>query len=203
MFNKPQQSAKKTLILTLSLIAIFLFGNAFDVIQAQPAPTGTGAPQGAAPEGQTNVVCQVEMGKFLEVELNNYHQFMETNFQNKSSTSSLLEDGMGKYREFRKTIMDKYSTFYPQQGASLLTEGLEPDACLGQVEDALSEARRTLDTKARSTSAVKKTTALISKYQEINGKLRKLNQTFITMKSYLDTFAAKLPCYIRKSCNKG
>lgn len=150
-----------------------------------------------------NVVCQTEMGKFLEQEFDKYRQFIETHFQNKSSTSSLLENAFLRYREFRTTLMKQYSTYHPQSGALQLTEGIESGACLQQIENTLQQARLLLENRARSSSAVKKATALIDKYQELNSKLRILTQNFLRFKASLDTFAAKLPCYINKSCNKG
>jgi hypothetical protein len=84
-----------------------------------------------------------------------------------------------------------------------MVEGLEPGACLKIVDDTLALARRELQMRAVQTSTVKKTTALIQKYQQINDRLGGLNLTFLSMKAYLDTFAAKLPCYIKNSCNTG
>ena len=189
--------------LTFALILLFCFGNSVQFLQAQPAPTPTGAPEGAAPEGQENLICQKDIVLFLQQEEPQYRAWMESHFNNKSSSSSLLDDAFGRYSQFRKSLMDRYATYFPQQGALQLTEGLEPAACLKEVEDALRRARNTLEQKARTTSTVKKTTALISKYQEINGKLQNLTLNYVRMKQYLDTFADKLPCYVRKACNKG
>ena len=83
-----------------------------------------------------------------------------------------------------------------------MSEGLELGECRDILEKALRSARDTLEQKAITTSTVKKTTALLQKYQSINGQLRNLYQSFITMKKHLDTFADKLPCYISKQCNK-
>lgn len=147
-------------------------------------------------------VCQIELRQYFDTAMRDYRNFLETTFQNKSSTSSLLDTAFAHYKEFRTAAMNKYAQYLPQQGAGQLSEGLQPGACLAIVEENLAEARRLLESRARTSSSVKKTTALISKYQEINNQLRTLNQSFITMKAYLDTFAAKLPCYIKKSCNK-
>jgi hypothetical protein len=193
----------KTAVIAIALVLIFIAGNSYGVIQAQnatpPAPnygTTTAAP------GE-NVVCQDVMGKFADVEMGRYRDFMTTNFQNKSSTSSLLDTAFARYKELRTALYNKYFTFFPQQGALQLTEGLEPGDCLKIVQDSLAEARRELGRRALQTGTVRKTTALVDKYQEINAQLRVLNRSFLTLKSYLDTFAQKLPCYIKKSCNKG
>lgn len=197
----------KPLTLTITLAVIFFVTASFVPIHAQPAPDYPGSKTTPPPEDATKEqlqnLCQRELTEFLDEELKTYRNFIETNFQNKSSTASLLDNALSRYRELRATAMSKYATYLPQAGASQLTEGLQPGACLALVEKNLKQARRLLETRARTSSAVKKTTALIDKYQQLNNQLRKLNQSFITMKAYLDTFAAKLPCYIKKSCNKG
>jgi len=192
-----------TLAMTVAVVLIFVALNAVNVIQAQPAATGTGAPQGQVPDNQAEAACTDAMGKFADYQLGQFRNFIRDNFQNKSSTTSLLDAAISRYREFRAALYTEYAGFYPQQGAFQLTEGIGSNACMSVMNDFLDKARNELQSRAVQTSTVKKTTALIEKYQEINGKLATLNRTFLTMKSYLDTFAAKLPCYIAKSCNKG
>lgn len=188
----------------IALVIVLCAGNSIEFIQAQPAPTPTDTPaQSAAPEGQENEFCQADMKQFLEFEEPRYGEWMESHFNNKSSTTSLLDDAFARYTDFRASLYDRYNNYFPYQGALQLSEGLELGECRSIMEKALSRARNTLEQKAITTSTVKKTTALLQKYQEINGKLRNLYQTFITMKKYLDTFADKLPCYIQDQCNKG
>ena len=203
MDNNKAKLELRTLAVTVALAAMLFFGKSIGVLQAQPAATGTGAPEGAVPDEQAQAACQQQMVNFGQYELGRFRDFIRTTFQNKSSTGSLLETAFGRYKELRTSLYNKYYQFYPQQGASLMTEGLGANACMSAVNDILNSARHELETRAVQTSTVKKTTALISKYQEINAQLATLNRTFITMKSYLDTFAAKLPCYIIKGCNKG
>ncbi len=201
----------KTLPVTVMLAAMLFFGNSVSMIQAQPNyGGGNGTPPGNVPPEQALGACQLAMGNFkqhdggfVDIQLTSFRSFLATNFQNKSSTSSLLETAFARYREFRSALYTKYNSYMPQQGASQLTEGLGSNACFTAVQDALDAAQNELQQRAVQTSTVKKTTALISKYQQINAKLATLNRTFITMKTYLDTFAAKLPCYIVKGCNKG
>jgi hypothetical protein len=197
----------KIFTVTAAVAAVFLFGNSVGLIRAQTAPdygaTTPSTPTAGQPQEQVNVICQVEMQKFADVQMGNFRAFITTNFQNKSGTSSLLETAVGRYREMRTALYNKYFTYFPHQGALLLTEGLEPGACEQIVQDTLTLARRELKMRAVQTSAVKKATALIDKYKEINDGLGTLNLTFLNMKAYLDTFNAKLPCYISKACNKG
>jgi hypothetical protein len=201
--NTYQKSTKNFTIMVLLAFMLF-FGNSFGELKAQPAPTPSGAPNGAAPEGtDANVVCQFEMGKYMEATKSSFRDFLTTNFQNKSGTGSLLATAFAKYREVRDGAYAKYAAFYPQQGAFQLTEGIETGACQKTMETGLEDMRRELTTRAQQTSTVKKTTALLEKYQKINTQLRVLNSSFLKMKSFLDTFSQKLPCYLKDSCNKG
>ncbi len=189
------------LAITATLAALFFFSNAVGVLRAVEAPSygGTAAPIGTQ---ETNR-CVPEMDAYTKVELGRFRDFITTNFQNKSSTSSLLNTAMGRYRELRTAIYNKYYTYSAKQGALQITEGVTANSCIELIDKALSQARHELKIHAIQTSTVKRTAALIDKYQQINAQLHTLNRTFLTMKAYLDTFASKLPCYIKKSCNKG
>ena len=201
--KKLYKSDLRTLALTAALAVVFFSLNGAGIIQAQPAGTGTSAPEGQVPPEQAQVVCAQDMQNFGQFELGRFRTFITTTFQNKSNTGSLLELAFGRYKEFRTALYNKYYSYYPQQGASQLTEGLGANACMTPMNNLLAQARHELEARAISTSTVKKTTALIGKYQQINAQLGTLNRTFVTMKSYFDTFATKLPCFVIKSCNKG
>lgn len=199
MFRKKQKFELKPLTMTLALVVVFFLGNSVEFLRAQDAP-GYGGSNGAAPE--ENVDCITDMKKYIAEQSPRYGDWMESHFNNKSSSSSLLDDAFARYGELRRSLYERYETYGPTQSALFLTEGLEPGECRKLVEDELDNAKRMLEQKALTTSTVKKTTILISKYQEMNGQLRNLYQSFITMKKHLDTFSDKLPCYIRKGCNK-
>lgn len=201
IFHRKPQFEHKTLALTLALVVVLCFGNSVEFLRAQDAPSYSSTPSnGAAPE--ENVDCIADLTGFIAQSSQDYRLWVEDHFNNKSSSSSLLDDAFARYGEYRRVLYDRYNQYGPAQNALQFTEGLEPGACRALVEDELDNARRILEQKALTTSTVKKTTALISKYQEINGQLRNLYQSFITMKKHLDTFADKLPCYIRRGCNK-
>lgn len=191
-------------IITFVLVIVMILGNSSDFLYAQQPETVTEpAETELTEEEQVNVRCEVEMTTFTNERMAEFRDWMEKHFQNKSSTTSLLTDGMGRYKQLRTTLYNELYFYAPQQNALLLTEGVEGTACRKIVEKALAEAKREIDSRARSTSAVKKSTVLLTKYQEMNDKMAKLTRDFLQMKAYLDTFAAKLPCYINRSCNKG
>jgi hypothetical protein len=197
----------KTLAVTLALAIIFTGLNSIGIIRAEngtpPPPPADGAPQEQQDSKYAEANCQQAMVNFGEYEFGRFKEFLKNNFQNKSSTTSLLDAAIGRYRELRMTLYNKYYEYYPLQGAPQLTEGLSFGACNSSMNDILDRARHELETRAVQTSTVKKTTALIEKYKQINSELGALNRTFVMMKSYLDVFASKLPCYIAKSCQKG
>jgi len=205
--NKQPGSHSK-LALTVALALTLCLGSSFEVLRAQQAPTygyTSTARQSNSQQttAETNVICQAEMQQFANQQLLDFRAFITTNFQNKSNTGSLTDTAIARYKQMRKAMYNKYATYFPQEGALMLTEGLEPGACMGIIDDTLSLARREIGARAVKTSSVKKSTALIDKYQQINNQLGNLNMTFLQMKGLLDTFSAKLPCYISKSCNKG
>lgn len=150
----------------------------------------------------TNNKCESEIKDVSVKQLKGFLDFLETNFQNKSSTSSLLNLAFAKYRVMRRELFNTYKKYYPRQGASQIITGTEPAACLKIINDTLEDARILLRKHAVKTSGVKKSTVLIEKYKSINDLLGALHQQFVLLKGYLDTFASKLPCYVKKECIK-
>lgn len=205
MHKQDKKTAFSPLAVMVVLTCVLFFGNSIEFLSAAEGDTTTQAPASSSSSTATdkNVVCQDEMWKFLNVEMGRYREWMKTNFENKSSTSSLTDDAIARYEEFRAVVMKEYLKYAPFEGASQLTEGLEAGACLNQVREKLSEARREVENRAKSTSTVRQSTALSDKYQQINSQLGDMAKDVLRMKAYLDTFADKLPCYVKKNCNKG
>ena len=211
MDKLKQKFAFKPLTWMLAMAIVFFFGSATGYLQTAPPPAPAPTPAGTSTqedaqkpdERDINIICQDEFQIFTNERMKEYREWLERHFQNKSSTASLLTVGIGRYEELRKTLMDKSYTYVPHQNALQLTEGLEQAACRKIADTALKEAKRLLESKSRTTSAVKKSTILLNKYQEMNDKISKLSKDFLQMKAYMDTFATKLPCYIKRSCNKG
>lgn len=187
--------------MTVALALMLFAGNAMQITRAQDAGQNQGNQQGGNVDTPQEVVCQYEMKLFLDAELKSFSQFIDQNFDNKSSTASLLDIAFAKYDEFKNKVWAKYNTYPPQAGTDMMTEGLKGAACLQQVNDALNTAQQLVLRKAEMTSAVKQSTALIDKYKQINDKLALLNKSFLNFKSYMDTFSLKVPCYLKDSCN--
>ncbi len=187
------------------VMACLLFlGNSFDNAQVLKAQGGASFDNSAplnifsSYQTDTNYQCEPAMKEFASKQLDDFRKFTETNFQNKSSTASLLDNAIQKYRELRKGLMAAYSQYYPNQGAFILSIAAQPNSCLKIVQDTLGDAQILLKTHAITTSGVKKSSGLLEKYQSINGQLQNLNQQFTSMKALFDTFSQKLPCYVKK-----
>jgi hypothetical protein len=187
----------------LVLAAMLFFGNSAGFLIAAEELTPPSYYSGPESKDGENVSCQAQMKIFTEFHMEQYEPWMEAHFENKSSTTSLLDDAFSRFKQLRKTLYEEYYKYTPHQGAYYYSEGLEYSDCRQIVEKALTKARNILEQKARGTSTVKKTTILIYKYQEINDKLAQLTRSFLKMKAHLNTFSDKLPCYIKKQCNKG
>lgn len=209
---KARQLKFHPLTLTVILGLLLFLGNALRTIQVQavdmaangtiPYPTYQPPTMADGSPAATNF-CEPEMKDFASKELKSFRTFIETNYQNKSSTGSLTGVAMGKYNEMRSELYTAYNKYYPPSGANMLGTSDQPGKCLLIVNQTLDDAKTLLKTHAVRTSGVKKSTALLEKYQQINAELANLFQQFVYMKAYLDTFAGKLPCYPKSGCVKG
>ncbi len=192
-------------VLATLLLALFLFSVSAIETHAHGGPTpGNNIPLPFKSNAtEINNACEPQMSIYAAKELEDYRNFLEINFQNKSSTASLLDTALAKYREVRTELTAAYAGYYPHQGSYQLTTGLQSFPCWKIVEDTLEDAKILLRHHALQTSSVKKTTALLEKYKQINNELQAMNQQMNNMKAALDAFAQKLPCYLEKgSCVK-
>lgn len=193
-------------LITAILVIILFSVNSFQQLQAQTGIGNYVGVQFPTPfqnlSTTLNPACEPEMNAFATQLMDDYKLFLDKTFQNKSSTSSLLDTAVGKYRELRHNLYTAYYRYYPNQGSYFLSTGTQPGSCQKIVEDTLAEARLLLKQHAIHTSGLKKATAILEKYQVINEQLGSLHQDLLYMKSYLNTFADKLPCYVNTACVK-
>jgi len=190
-----------TAVVVLALV--FFFGNAMRLTSAQVSGSGQVPLPFVNPTTETNNRCEPAMKSFADKERLDFMNFLEQNFQNKSSSGSLLELALNKYRDLRTRLYTAYSQYYPNNGSLIFSAGLEPNKCEQIIVQTLNDAKLLLKLHAVRTSGVKKTTALLEKYQQINSELANLFQQFVYMKAYLDTFVVKMPCYPKSACLKG
>jgi len=194
----------KPFTLAVVLGVLLLFGNSLKPTEAQLAGNNTiPYPFSSPATDATTNLCQPGMKDFASKELQNFNQFLDTNFQNKSSTISLLNVAMGKYRNLRTELYTAFGQYSPNVGSAITVSDSELSKCQDIINQTLSDAKNLLKIHAVRTSGVKKSTALLEKYKQINAQLADLFQQFVYMRSYLDTFAGKMPCYPKSGCVKG
>ena len=210
MKNFRQKLKNNSYFVVLLLVTMLVVSNAVSVklptSRAQDqTPGGINYPfKYAASENDSdkNNSCDVYMADFSNKLMGDYKKFIDTNFQNKSSTASLLQGGIDKYRELRTSLFTAYDQYYPNVGSYQAIAGVQPGACRAIIEKTLVDAKNILKQHAVATSGVKKSTALLEKYRQINAELSNLYQQFVYMRSYLDSFASKLTCYPKTGCIK-
>ncbi len=202
--NQLKKLSFKTHALMVVMACLLFLGFAMDstqIIKAQGGATGDNSvPLNIFSDYQTdiNYKCEPAMKEFSSQKLKEFYNFLETHFENKSSTASLLDTAIQSYRDLRKTLMTAYGQYYPNQGAFILSTGDQPNGCLKIIQTTLDDAKNLLRNHAIRTSGVKKSAGVLEKYKSINTQLSGLNQQFMNMKALLDTFSQKLPCYVKK-----
>jgi len=210
MKNLNSKFKIKPFTLTVIVAVMFLFGNSLKLTEAQdqsaaPLPAD-GTLQYPFSSQQTDAVtnlCEPGMKDFASKEMQNFNQFLDTNFQSKDSTTTLLAIAMNKYRDMKNELNTALTKYVPNNGANATVTNGQLTKCQDIIDQTLSDAKNLLKTHAVRTSGVKKSSALIEKYQQINAQLADLFQQFMYMKAYLDTFASKMPCYQKSGCVKG
>lgn len=203
-------------IITTVLIMLLFAGNAFGtakITDAQvssdggssiPAPTGTQVQI----EAQVANRCVTELTAYVDPLFDKYKIFMEDNFKNKSSTSSLMNLGIQRYDLFKKEIFDKYEQLIGVQldlaastNSPNPSQGVGLNECNQLALQYVDDANKLLKMRAITTSNIKKASIFVEKYKQINDKLRTLNLDVMRMVVNISAFQQKLPCYL-KSCVK-
>jgi len=207
--NKITDRIFHPMVITINLAILLFIGNAGTLLNAQTGSTDTtAAPTGEAQvpanEAQLETECQTKINEFVDVKFKEFQGKMENHFKSKDSTTSLLDDAILEYENYKKSLYDELYKFENDHnpGASQDYQLNFLTNCRSTVEKSIQDARIMLGDRAETTSGIKKTTAFLEKYKEINGKLRNLDMEFIKMQTNLATFAQKLPCYIKKACNR-
>ena len=124
---------------------------------------------------------------------------METLFEGDNKNSDNIQEALDKYQQARNEMYTLYLAYsQAKDGESVSVSTARAPNCYLVVEDSYTALEQVLRKYARSTTSSKTTSQLIEKYKEINGKLSGLNMDMGRMKGYIESFEAKLPCYIEK-----
>lgn len=164
---------------------------------------------------------QVEGIKGFEPELKEFLEFLDANFKNKSSTSSLTDLAIARYSEYRTALRDQFKKLMIA-GAKKATEEANDAsdgwafervgtfdeqvrnyaACEEMVNTYISLGRQEMLKHIKKSAAQKKTIMLLEKFKALNSKLRGLNMKIAEMYGLFATFKNKFPGFAKKSCMK-
>lgn len=138
---------------------------------------------------------------FANEEKVKFNEFIESHFLNKEQNSELIETAFAKYHEIEDKIFEKQNLVFAKMEATgctkqeIFTAFLE---CQDAASDLLNRMYANLKDHIKSTANVKRTTILLNKYKEINGKLRDLNEKMTETYGYYLTFSKKFQGYVPK-----
>ena len=144
--------------------------------------------------------CKNTLVPLYDIEAAAFLIFLDENFKNKSSTSSLVNIAIVRYDEYRNNIENIFDT----EIAPYSTESLQSDELLAHAECVEISAayidlmKERMVQHIKTTNYQKKTSILLEKYQSINSKLAELNYAIAQMYAYFVTFKNKLPGFLRE-----
>lgn len=144
-------------------------------------------------------LCQQNLVPAYDVELMDFLKFLEANFQNKSSNSSLTNIAISRYAKYKNNIEALFAELRPGvDGETYDTENQSYIECSKISEGYISLAKTKMIEHIKNTNAQKKTTVMLEKYQAINKLLRDLNFRVAEMYGYFMTFKEKLPGFLQE-----
>ncbi len=148
--------------------------------------------------------CHDNLTAGLDLEMQEFMKFLDTNFQNKSSNSSLTNIAITRYANFKFRIEALFGTLQVQPvdiettneyAAELNTWG----NCKRLMDDYLALAKEKMIEKIKINTNQKKTVIMMEKFNTINQKLRGLNLEIAKMYGAFMTFKDKLP-FFNQNC---
>lgn len=150
--------------------------------------------------------CRQALVPLFDIELKEFFEFLETNFQNKSSNSSLTNIAIARFRDYKRNLNNYFAELNPAYGAEQSTETYKAAnanylTCSKIKDEYFELAKKMLIDHVKTTSAEKKASLMLEKYQAINGKLRDLNVEIAQLYGYFMAFKEKLPGFLQQCIN--
>lgn len=148
--------------------------------------------------------CQSALTPIYDIELKQFMEFLEKNFQNKSSTSSLTNIAIARYQDFKENLNNLFAkvsingsnqSYLAAQNAYVLCANIKNEYFL--------QAKKVMIDHIKKTAAAKTTTIMLEKYQGINSKLRDMNTSISQMYGYFMSFNKMLPGFIEQCLTSG
>lgn len=148
--------------------------------------------------------CQSALAPIYDIELKQFLEFLDTNFQNKSNTGSLTNIAIARYQDFKENLNNLFLMVHVNSSdQNILATQTAYALCANIKNEYFSKAKKMMIDHIKKTSSVKTTTILIEKYQAINSKLRDLNTAISQMYGYFVSFDKMLPSFIGKCLTSG
>jgi hypothetical protein len=155
-------------------------------------------------ESSKMVDCESALKPIFAIEQKQFMEFLETNFQNKSSNSSLLNIAIARYQTFKENLNNLFAKLdINDPSQNYLQSQTAYTICLKLKDQASVDAKKAIIDHIKKTTAAKTTTVLLEKYQSINSKLRDLNTSISQMYGYFMSFKAMLPGFVGKCLTSG
>lgn len=145
--------------------------------------------------------CREKVSTVYDIELLSFMNFLEENFRNKSSNSSLTNIAIARFIEYRTNIKNTFALMNP--AASTNTQNYQEEltayGICQQVTDLyIARAKDLMMDHIRKTSSQKKASLFVEKFKGIDAKMRNYNLEVSQMYGYLTTFKNKLPGFLRQ-----
>ncbi len=142
--------------------------------------------------------CRKALAPAFDIELYQFLQFLETNFQNKSSNSSLTNTAIARYRDYKRNLNRLFAQLSPKSDEETYeTANANFLLCSKLKNTYFDMAKKSLIDHVKKTGAQKQAIVLLEKYQAINTRLRDLNLEISQMYGYFMTFFNKLPGFLQ------
>lgn len=147
--------------------------------------------------------CRQALVPLFDIELKEFFEFLEANFQNKSSNSSLTNIAIARFRDYKRNLNNYFAELNPAYDAELGTESYKAASanyltCSKIKDEYFDLAKKILIDHIKTTSAEKKTSVMLEKYQAINSRLRDLNMEISQLYGYFMAFKEKLPGFLQQ-----
>lgn len=146
--------------------------------------------------------CVDSLTPLYDLELLEFLRFLETNFQNKSSNSSLNKIAIARFASFRNNLTTHFAAVNPNlafDAENLTREELNAyNGCRTLTNAYIDMGKEMMINHIKSNTAQKQTTVMIEKYKAINDRLREMHLDFSRTYAMLNTFKDKLPGFLRQ-----
>lgn len=141
--------------------------------------------------------CRENLFERYDLELVEFLEFIDLNFQNKSANSELVNIAISRYAEYKSNLTLIFASTVPgARLGQLNADELDAYFDCSKIKDSYVEiAKKQMIEHIKNTTSQKRATILVEKYQGLNDRLRDLNFSIARMYGFFVTFKDKLPFY--------